>query len=169
MNRVCGSCTLCCKLLPVHDNWVVPPMHKGGGERCRHQFSGGCRVYRQPSLFPACCGLWSCRWLNGDAEHVKRPDRSHYVIDALPDKLVIEDHVTGQQTGMPALQVWVDPAFKDAWQDPDLLAYIEAKGMAALLRWNSKDADVLVPPALTASGKWEVVSSNLIQKFPLTP
>ena len=30
--RLCGSCSLCCKLLPVPG----PPLHKAAGVRCKH-------------------------------------------------------------------------------------------------------------------------------------
>jgi len=38
--RVCGSCSLCCKLLPI------PPLNKPAGKRCDYQRHGkGCTIY----------------------------------------------------------------------------------------------------------------------------
>lgn len=82
MNRTCGDCQLCCKLLPVR------AVGKGANERCRHQrFGKGCAIYHHPS-FPVECRVWSCRWLvDPEAHGLSRPDRTHYVVDIMPDFL----------------------------------------------------------------------------------
>ena len=153
--RQCGSCTLCCRLLPVRE------LGKLANQRCQHQRLTGCRVYHEPAKgFPLCCGLWSCRWLNGDAHEVGRPDRVHYVIDCLPDK-VIQQLDDGREIEWSALQIWVDPMFRDAWKDPALAAYIDRKRMPALMRYSSSDADMLWPPSLMPNKEWFLVPSNL--------
>ena len=39
MTRQCGSCTLCCKLIPVEE------LHKAAGQRCQHVRAGkGCSI-----------------------------------------------------------------------------------------------------------------------------
>jgi Fe-S-cluster containining protein len=104
MNRQCGDCQLCCKLLPMQpgrrearattalieaglarpDEFVgmLPEWTKPAGERCKFQKAGkGCAVYARR---PLGCRLWNCRWLV-DAGETSRPDRAHYVIDIMPD------------------------------------------------------------------------------------
>src|SRR5262245_598700 len=85
--RRCGDCQLCCNLLPVRE------LNKGAGQRFRFQkFHKGCTVYHRPEAgFPMCCGLWSCAWLidpEGTADF-SRPDRSHYVVDIMPDYVTL--------------------------------------------------------------------------------
>src|SRR5262245_37028912 len=90
--RHCGECTLCCKLLPVHGgpliNGIRMPsdLDKPAGERCKYQRHGkGCTVYKSYKM-PTCCRVWNCRWLvNDDTQDQSRPDRSHLVIDIVPD------------------------------------------------------------------------------------
>jgi len=150
--RVCGSCTLCCRLLPVAE------IRKKANTRCSHQFSGGCRVYHKAN-FPLSCGFWSCRWLTGDASGVRRPDRTHYVIDIMLDTVVLTHNETGERFEEKALQVWIDPEHRDAWKDPALLAYIDGKRMPALLRYSSWEADGLFPPSRSSNGRWNHVTS----------
>ena len=73
VERMCGTCSLCCKLLPVRE------LNKAAGERCRHQ------------KFAIVCAGWNCRWLvNDDTADLSRPDRSHYVIDSMPDSIRLD-------------------------------------------------------------------------------
>lgn len=156
--RKCGDCQLCCKLLPTKE------ISKPANTRCQHQKTGkGCGIYTQR---PWSCRLWNCRWLlNDDTADLSRPDRSHYVIDVIPDYIQIEDNVTGELTPIPVLQIWIDPAFPDAHRDPHLRAYLARRGatdgMAALIRNGSNDAFVLFPPALASDGKWHEEHSNM--------
>lgn len=155
--RQCGDCQLCCKLLPVRE------LGKGANERCRHQkFKTGCAVYRRPGM-PTACQLWNCRWLVEDAGDVGRPDRAHYVIDLMPD------YVTAQEPGreatrIQAVQVWVDPAYPNAHRDLALRSWLEKQGengIVAIIRYNSKDGFTLVPPALTGTGEWMEIESQV--------
>jgi hypothetical protein len=67
-------------LLPVKE------LGKGAGERCRHQRGLGCKVYHQLKTVSPSCAMWTCRWLvEDDTSDLSRPDRSHYVIDVMPD------------------------------------------------------------------------------------
>ncbi len=77
-DRKCGDCSLCCKLLPM------PELAKPANKRCKHQRYGkGCAIYARR---PDSCRTWSCRWLLGEGtDDLPRPDRSHYVIDPMPD------------------------------------------------------------------------------------
>jgi len=165
--RTCGECQLCCKLLPVHGdlrrNGVDLPgnFHKPAGQRCPHQrFKKGCAVYGQP-LMPRACKLWSCQWLkNPQTRDMVRPDRSGYVIDTMPDFITLTDNDTGKVRNIPVVQVWCDPARPMAWRDPNLLAFLNARGsvgVAALIRYSSSDAFTLLPPSLCSDGKWHEI------------
>jgi hypothetical protein len=142
--RECGSCQLCCVLLPVNE------LDKPALKRCQHQKHGkGCAIYGR---HPASCQLWSCRWLVDD-EHgdLARPDRSHFVVDILPDVI--------RMTKPPAapfevdvVVVWTDPAYPDAHRDEGLRRYIDRTGRPALIRRGTGDDVVLFPPSYTGSG-----------------
>jgi len=164
MTRECGGCTLCCKLVPVHHgaqvNGVDMPgsWHKAAGERCRHQRTGkGCAVYRKPG-FPACCALWNCRWLVGDGtENLRRPDRSHYVLDVMPDYVTVFDDDPDKGAPIEVVQIWIDPKYPDAHEDPALRDYLNElgkKNVAAIIRYNSDTAFVLFPPSMSSDGEW---------------
>lgn len=153
MNRQCGDCQLCCKLLPVVGLTKA-------GVRCQHQRHGkGCMIY---SRRPMPCRLWSCRWLNaGRTEPLRRPDRSHYVIDVMPDVVTLEPHDGSPTTNIQVIQVWVDPDYPDAHRDPELRAYLEGLAQAALVRFDSQRAIMLFPPALSSDRGWHEVDSNM--------
>ena len=143
MKRECGDCQLCCKLLPV------PPLGKKGGETCQFQkFHKGCSVYHKPKMPPE-CGFWNCRWLvNDDMADQSRPDRSHIVVDLLPDFITLRHDDTGEEHNIQVLQCWIDPKFPDAHRSPSFRAYLErcgAKQIAALVRFNERDALVVFP------------------------
>jgi hypothetical protein len=146
MTRVCGGCTLCCKLIPVD----LSSGHKIAGVRCPHQRTGkGCAIYAKR---PLPCVLWNCVWLlNADVDNMRRPDRSHYVIDILPDFITLteDDRETRK---IEVVQIWVDRDYPDAYKDPALLAYLERrgkKGVAAIIRYSEHEGFVMFPPAMT--------------------
>jgi hypothetical protein len=149
--RRCGSCQLCCKLVPV------PPIKKAAGERCKHSKTGhGCTIHAGR---PYACMTWSCRWLaDPKTAGMPRPDRAHYVIDMTPDTIAITYNDTGQMMRLDVLQVWVDPAFPNAHQAPELRAFMlmfaQRFRAATIVRWNSNDAMVVFPPPLASDGKW---------------
>lgn len=153
MTRRCGDCTLCCKLLPVSE------IGKPANQPCEHQRTGkGCLLYHKRT-FPNSCKLWSCAWLlNLDADHLPRPDHAHYVIDPMPDYVTVkaENGLTGR---LPVVQIWVDPRHRNAHRNPRLRAWIarraETHGQAALIRYDSTEAFVLFPPAITGEGWME--------------
>ena len=166
MTRACGDCQLCCKLLPVRE---VPKL---ANTRCQHQRVGkGCMVYHGPRM-PISCKLWNCRWLTGDdSADLKRPDRSHYVVDIMPDFVVVREDGVEDRT-IPVLQVWVDPAYPEAWRDPRLMEYIarrgEEEGMAALIRFGSEKAINVFPPALTGAD-WHIRTDGQMHDKTHTP
>jgi hypothetical protein len=53
--RECGSCSLCCKVLPV------PTLYKPAGQWCKHFAAGtGCSIHQ---LRPKSCRSFECLWL----------------------------------------------------------------------------------------------------------
>jgi hypothetical protein len=158
MTRECSDCQLCCKLLPV------VPLEKTAGERCRYQkFSTGCTVYNTRRM-PRECSLWNCRWLvNDDTGDLPRPDRSHVVIDVMPDFVTVRDNETGKTFPLEVVQVWCDPKHRDAHRDPALRDYLfrrAQEGKAALIRYGSREAFTLLAPPLNADGEWHKVSGE---------
>lgn len=161
--RQCGPCQLCCKLLPVVE------LQKTANTRCSHQRHGkGCAIYRKPGM-PQSCQLWSCRWLLGlDTGELRRPDRSRYVVDMLPDFVELEVIDTGERTQVEVVQVWCDPKAREAWKDEALAAYLTrraAEGKGALIRFSSSDAITVFPPPLSErfgapAGAWIVNESG---------
>lgn len=88
------------------------------------------------------CHLWNCGWLTDDPTALlRRPDRTHYVIDVWPDIVKATRAATGETYEIPSLVVWCDPAYKDAWQDPSLPVYALSLGYKSIIvRYNSWDA-----------------------------
>lgn len=157
--RRCGGCVLCCKLLPNAE------FGKPAGKPCRAQRSGkGCAIYAHR---PMECSTWSCRWLAATEETagMARPDRAHYCIDPLFDEIRLVPPDGGEPITMSVLQVWIDPAFPQAKDDPALRAYLarmaEEHHVAAILRWSTRDATVLFAPSLNADGTWHEQTTNL--------
>jgi hypothetical protein len=112
---------------------------------------------------PPECSLWSCRWLvNDDADDLSRPDRSHYVIDLMPDFVSLRDNASGEIRHIEVVQIWCDPKFPDAHRDPALRRWLERrarKGVAALIRFNEHDAVTVFAPPFDAHGQWHEISS----------
>src|SRR5262245_1706089 len=98
--RQCGDCQLCSSLVPV------PPLEKGAGVRCRFQkHHKGCTVYRTAQM-PHECELWNCRWLvNDDTDDLSRPDRSHYVIDLMPEFITLAPNDGGPKQHIQVVQI----------------------------------------------------------------
>ena len=145
MKRECGSCQLCCKLLPMKE------YNKPAGVRCQHQRHHiGCHIYPRR---PMPCQVWTCRWLNGDNTG-QRPDHAHYVVDIMPDYVTLVPHDGSPPVQAPVLQVWVDPAYPDAHRAPKLRRFLEEQAMAALIRMNAQQGFVIAPPNVSADGKW---------------
>lgn len=161
--RQCGDCQLCCKLLPVRS------LKKGAGERCQHQrHHKGCAVYARLARVSPECRLWSCRWLvEDDTADLSRPDRSHYVLDLMPDFVVARNNQTGARQNIQCVQIWVDPRFPDAHRDPALRAYLERRAeenIVGLVRFDNTRGLVIFPPALSHDGQWHEVDSALREK-----
>ncbi len=158
--RRCGDCQLCCKLLPTKE------ISKPENHRCPHQrVHVGCTIYARR---PTSCEWWSCRWLtNDDTAELRRPDRSHYVIDPIPDHITAIENATGEQQVIPVVQVWCDPSFRGAHRDPALLRFIERRaeeGWATLVRYGRADAILMVAPCMNKDRVWHEHSTMLTDK-----
>jgi Putative zinc- or iron-chelating domain len=187
--RQCGDCQLCCKLLPLNSGEdaqatrtaaemikhrllslkeaasMIKTFDKPAGQACQYQRHGkGCTIYDRR---PLSCRVWNCRWLvNDDADDLRRPDRSHYVIDVMPDFVTLVDNDTGARTNVEVVQIWVDPSYPDAHRDPELRAYIERqgqKGIAAIIRYSEMRAMTIFPPSMSSDGQWHEVTHGEVR------
>jgi hypothetical protein len=159
MKRECGTCSLCCKLMPV------PQLNKPRDQRCQYQkHAKGCTVHGTAAQPPA-CKLWYCRWLvNDDAADLRRPDHAHYVIDAMPDEITVEpdDHSAPKQT-LLAIQIWVDG---DQWKnDVALRGWLFRKardhGVPALMRYPDGHTVGVFAPPISTDGEWHIVGGTI--------
>lgn len=160
--RKCGDCQLCCRLLPTEE------IAKPANERCPHQKSYcGCKIYPRR---PMSCQLWSCRWLvDDDTADQPRPDRSHIVIDMMPDVVRQTRNDTGEVETKPVIVAWVDPKYPDAYKSAAFLRYVKRQKVLVLLRYGSKEnGGVLFPPATTGLDHIAWHSSELGSDMPLT-
>lgn len=157
MTRQCGDCQLCCKLLPVRS------MAKLAGQRCSHQqHHKGCKVYAKLWSVAPECKLWNCRWLgNDDMDDLRRPDRSHYVVDVMPDFVTARDENGEQPIQLEVAQIWCDPNYPDAHRDPALRAWLERKNLIGLIRYSNQAAITIIPPARMDNRQWFEKRSNL--------
>lgn len=147
-NRVCGDCQACCTLMPVEE------IGKPGLTRCKHQKSAlGCKIY--PNR-PHSCRIWSCAWLT-DRETVDlpRPDRSRYVVDCWPDTIYMTSVELGGRMPQAALQVWCDPRYPEAWDNPKLKAYLDKRGMPVIIRFGNDKGFVIFPPSYYGGTEWK--------------
>ena len=167
-NRSCGSCSLCCRLLPQKE------ISKPALTRCEHQrhsSKGSCAIYKNR---PLSCIMWSCAWLmRADTANLHRPDRSHVVVDTMPDVITMQPD-DGPEFDMEVIVLWVDPAHKDAWRHPSILDYCnqrciaaleQEKYLAVLIRYGSGDGFVAFPPALTGHHEWVTHGSEVNRKW----
>jgi hypothetical protein len=108
--------------------------------------------------------MWSCRWLmEDDTADLSRPDRSHYVLDCMPDFITVRNDETGQVEHIQVVQIWCDPKRPDAHRDPHLRAYLERRAkdrIIGLVRFDDENAIALFPPSLSKGGRWIEKSSG---------
>jgi hypothetical protein len=159
-SRRCGDCQLCCKLLPTSE------IDKPANARCPHQRVGkGCAIYARR---PLSCAVWSCLWLTGEFVG-QRPDRSHYVVDPLPDYITVTEPDKPNRH-IPVVQVWVDPAFPNAYRDPVLLAFLEKRhaesGDVAIIRYSDRNSFILWPPNSNTTGTWQEFHGGAVRDTP---
>jgi hypothetical protein len=131
----------------------VEEIGKLANQRCKHQKSGlGCKIYPRR---PHSCRIWSCMWLKEPID-VPRPDRSHYVIDTFPDTIYanVPTPAGVERIPMLAIQVWVDPAYPDAWDNPKLKALLNSREMPVIIRYGSDKGFVMFPPSISQGNGW---------------
>jgi hypothetical protein len=144
---------------------MTPDFDKPAGAPCPHQrHNKGCAVYTKR---PWGCRLWNCRWLvNNDTAELRRPDRSRYVVDLMPDYITAVDNATGERRDVEVVQIWVDPQDRDAWRrDKDLIAFLERRGkegIAAIMRYSESDALVVFPPSMATDRQWHEHSGDAV-------
>jgi hypothetical protein len=131
-------------------------LNKPAGQRCLHQKHGvGCALHGTPKM-PYSCAIWNCRWLvNDDTADMQRPDRTHYVIDIMPDIVEAVHNDTGGTLEMEVIQIWIDPDYPEAHCDPALRRYIDRQRKCALIRFNERDGIFVAPPSVTGEGWYE--------------
>jgi hypothetical protein len=146
-------------LLPIKE------IGKRAGERCMYQITGGCSVYHLAGRMPRSCFFWNCRWLvDDDTDDQPRPDKSHLVIDMLPDFVALIDDKTGEQTPVEVVQVWCDPAHRNAYRAPDFRRYVRRRaceGKATIVRFSSAEAVTLFAPEISPDGKWHEIGGKV--------
>lgn len=114
----CGACNLCCTLLHI------PDMGKPPGMTCWHTtIHGGCKVHAEKAIDPQlqACHQFKCVWLaSQDHEdeskrgtRAMRPDQIHVVLGPY------------DRNDPTLVYVHVDPAYKDAWNQPSVRAYMD--------------------------------------------
>jgi hypothetical protein len=92
-----------------------------------------------------------------------RPDRSHLVVDLIPDFVTCESAVGPVR--VPVIQVWVDPKHPDAWRTDEFRRYMLRQGahdMGFLIRNGSHSAIAVFPPTLTGRDEWMERPSELM-------
>lgn len=151
VDRQCGECTLCCRLVPVQE------LDKAANQQCRYrQFRKGCRIY---ATRPHSCRTWTCRWLTDpDTLMLWRPDQAHYVIDGAPDFVEIQETPESPRRRIPVIQIWVDPKLPNSHRDYKLRRYLEKQWLEheylGLIRFDADKALLLIPPAATSDKQW---------------
>jgi hypothetical protein len=155
--RECRDCQLCCKLLPVKE------LDKKANTRCKFQkIHKGCTVHNT-GLMPFSCHIWNCRWLvEDDTEELSRPDRSHYVIDIMPDQILA---LSGDiPYAIETVQIWCDPNYPDAHEDPKLREYLRRRGKEGIVgqvRYGSDEAIIIIPPNMSETKDWIIKDGRM--------
>ena len=77
-------------------------------------------------------------------------------------RFVIAEDGTNQQR-IPVIQVWLDPDYPGAIDDPELRAYIMRRGAedcATLVRLDARRAVTVLPPTLCTDGQWHIIGGE---------
>ena len=109
--RKCGSCSLCCKVLPIGGSLAKP-----ANQWCRHcrPGAGGCAIYAER---PIHCRGFACGWLVNPAMGDEWfPARS---------KIVVRQARHGD---IAILEFVVDPSYPDKWREEPYHSAIRRAG-----------------------------------------
>jgi hypothetical protein len=81
----CGGCTLCCKLLELHE---IPSDRGVWCSECDPK--KGCKIY---TVRPDECKQFRCMWLQMENVGIElRPDKSHVIFSKMSDEVICGDH-----------------------------------------------------------------------------
>jgi hypothetical protein len=158
--RQCGDCNSAASSCPSDRSARAPASGAN--------ISATTKAARSMRAWPRCrpsagCGV--CRWLaEADTADLRRPDRSHYVIDVMPDFVTLRNDETGELEHIQVVQIWVDPRFPDAHREPALRAYLERRAeerIVGLIRFDDTNGFVLFPPKLSSNGQWNEARSSV--------
>jgi hypothetical protein len=118
----CGTCTLCCKTMKVHE------LDKAAHIWCRHcRIGKGCEIYETR---PESCRIYDCLWLQ--TQRLDRP----MAAELRPDHSRV---VAGTTNGGDDVVLYLDPDRPDAWQRPAMQTFIRelrGRGIRILLSRN---------------------------------
>jgi hypothetical protein len=124
VERRCGGCTLCCRLLGVAE------LAKPAGTWCRHCVKGaGCGIYEDR---PHSCRVFRCAWLTTPSW----PERLR------PDRMGVVPWIAGDGR---SLTLYGDPGAPAAWRKPQLRPIIDqvlAHGCKVLVVIGGRSAEV---------------------------
>ena len=106
--KTCGTCTLCCTVVPVKE------IDKRSFTPCRHlrtiihKHGPGCSIYPERPF--SCKGL-ACVWLDmPEIEEQYRPDRVGFVVDTQLDVVTVNGN------DRVAAQIWVEQGHEEDWR-----------------------------------------------------
>jgi hypothetical protein len=148
--RACGTCTLCCKVMGIHE------LEKPLGQWCPHCKPGrGCGVY---DARPGSCRTFTCGWLaDPNMPDEMRPDRCKVVLYFTPNG---ERMVAQCDPSQPlawrrepiygALKRWA-PA---AWAQGKMITVLAGDRMWVLTPTREVDLGVVDPEARLAIAEW---------------
>ncbi|MDQ0463051.1 hypothetical protein QO010_000799 [Caulobacter ginsengisoli] len=117
--KVCGTCSLCCKLLEI------PALEKPAGAWCRHVVKGrGCAIH---GAHPQSCRVFTCGWLaRDDLGEAWKPEKARFLLR--------------NELDLGQLCIDVDPGFPAAWRGPAY--YPTIKAMARMV-WDQSGCVVV--------------------------
>jgi hypothetical protein len=126
--RVCGECSLCCKLMSI------PELHKPEAHWCTHCKPGhGCSIYQQR---PGSCRDFGCKWLlDPKIDDIWYPRRSKMVL-----------HAVINEFGTPPvlMKVLIDRAYPTAWRQEPYYSQIKQMALFGLSN-NAFHLRIIVP------------------------
>lgn len=121
----CGSCSMCCKLLPIEEPDLVKPRDVW----CGHYSKGrGCAIY---DARPEACRGFECHWLQAVNEGMSPSETS-----LRPDKCKVIIRSSRHDDGRPALKLIVDPGYPAAHKAPVVMKLVErayAEGIVVIV------------------------------------
>jgi hypothetical protein len=90
------------------------------------------------------------------------------VIDCIDDYVTAIDNATGARRHVGAYQVWIDPAYRDAYKAPELRAWMIERtakhSCVFVIRFSEREGFTLIPPAMAHDGQWHEVGSEYVER-----